>query len=91
MSSILVAGVSRNDIKPTQIVAALAAPLHKSTDNRSNLEMHHEGSCRSSRVGRADCHADVHSVRERGSDVAGELLFRLEWLLTMIPIRTRGL
>ena len=42
-----------------------------------NMETYHEGTSRSSRVGHADCGADIRSTRERGSDVPGELLIRL--------------
>src|SRR5262249_57017998 len=50
-------------------------------DDGPNMEMYHEGTYRSSRVGHADCGPDIRSPRERGSDVPGELLIRLERLL----------
>jgi hypothetical protein len=46
-------------------------------DDGPNMETYHEGTYRSSRVGRADRGPDIRSTRERGSDVPGELLIRL--------------
>src|SRR5262249_39095398 len=51
-------------------------------DDGPNMEMYHEGTYRSSRVGHADCGPDIRSPREHGSAVPGELLIRLERLLT---------
>src|SRR5262245_2016054 len=47
-------------------------------DDGPNMETYHEGTYRSSRVGHADCGPDIRSPRERGSDVPGELLIRVE-------------
>ena len=46
------------------------------------METYHEGTSRCSRVGHADCRPDVRSVRERGPCVPGELLIRVQRLLT---------
>src|SRR5262249_47089089 len=51
-------------------------------DDGQNMETYHENTYRSSCVGHADCGPDIRSPRERGSDVPGELLIRLERLLT---------
>jgi hypothetical protein len=45
------------------------------------METCHEDAYRCSRLGHADCGADVHSARERGPDVPGELVIRLQRLL----------
>jgi hypothetical protein len=45
-----------------------------------NMETYHEGSYRCSRVGHADCCPDAPS--ERGPNVPGEFLIRVERLLT---------
>ena len=45
-------------------------------DDGPNMETYHEGTHRIPRVGHADRGPDIRSTRERGSDVAGELLIR---------------
>jgi hypothetical protein len=44
-------------------------------------EMYHEDVYRCSRLGRADCHPDIRAC-ECGAGVPGELVIRLERLLT---------
>ena len=51
-------------------------------DDGPNMETYHEGTYRCYRVGHADCCPDVRSVRERSPDVPGELLIRIQRLLT---------
>jgi hypothetical protein len=46
------------------------------------METYHEGTYRCSRIGHADCCPDARSARERGPDVPGELLIRVQRLLT---------
>jgi hypothetical protein len=50
-------------------------------DDGPQKEMCHEDPYRCSRLGRADCHPDVHPACERSPGVPGELLIRLERLL----------
>ncbi len=42
-----------------------------------NMETHHEGTYRCTRVGHADCCPHVRSVRERGPNVPREFLIRV--------------
>ena len=49
-------------------------------DDGPNMETYHEGANRCSRVGHADCCPDA--PRERGPNVPGELVIRVERLLT---------
>jgi len=51
-------------------------------DDGPNMETYHEDTYRSSRVGHAYCGPDIRSPRERGSGVSGELLIRVERLLS---------
>src|SRR5262249_1631847 len=63
-----------DDCRRRQIGLCADAQVH---DDGPNMETYHEGTYRSSRVGHADCGPDIHSTRERGSDVPVELLIRL--------------
>jgi hypothetical protein len=60
--------------------------------NRSVLtrrKYHEEAYC-CSRVGHADCRADVRSVRKCGTRVTGEFLVRRQWLLRAGEHRNRA-
>jgi hypothetical protein len=54
--------------------------MHRSRTMVQNMETYHEGAYRCSRVGHADCCPDAPS--ERGPNVPGEFLIRVERLLT---------
>src|SRR6266480_2480015 len=56
-----------------------SALMHRLRTMVQNMETYHEGSYRCSRVGHADCCPDA--PRERGPNVPGEFLIRVERLL----------
>jgi hypothetical protein len=48
------------------------------------METYHENAYRCSRLGHLDCRPDIRPARERGPDVAGKLLLRVQRLLTHV-------
>jgi hypothetical protein len=68
-------------IAPTSAGRSACADA-QNEDNRPNMETYHENAYRCSRLGHPDCRPDIRPVRERGPDVAGELVIRVQRLLS---------
>jgi hypothetical protein len=79
---------SKRRLSDGEIVNPSHGPSRKSTDDGPNMETYHEGTYRCSRVGHADCRADVRSVCKCGARVAVELLVRRQRLLRAGEVRS---